>query len=229
MVNHNRHASSDLILRWDGAVMSRYLRLSALIAFGWVFGTSLALSAPQPSAPAQHAPVKAAAPSAAPICNPKAAQTGSRAKRLSAFEDVLAHDGRAAIKAFDCGNGYLLVKSGDARAVALAVKLLRFSDAPGTAHLYDALATAMTKHPENVLAHFREVPRAAVPQFCVPFLPSSMSQRTAFNALKRSDDALSHVTRPDLQEAKAACVREVKAMETKYVVPPKKSQAKKAV
>jgi hypothetical protein len=209
--------------------MCRYPSYLATIVLACGLSASPIFAAPAPNKPAAGTPAKAPAQIAAPVCNPKAAQAGSRAKRVRELEDVLARDGRTAMKAFDCGNGYLLVKSGDARAVTLAVKLLRFSDGTGTVHLYDARATAMAKHPENVLAHFREVPRAAVPQFCVPFFPSSMSQRTAFNALKRTDDALAHVTRVDLQEAKKACVREIHAVEVKYEVAPKKPQPKKAV
>ncbi|HXJ03275.1 MAG TPA: hypothetical protein VNH44_18800, partial [Micropepsaceae bacterium] len=170
--------------------MLRSLTFPAIVALIAGLGTLPAFAASPPAAPTKNAVA---------ACNPQKAQAGSRDKRLKDLEDQLARDGRAAAKAFDCGNVYLLVKSGNARAVGLAVKLLRYSDAVQTQHLYDALATAMAKHPETILAHFRDVPRASAPQFCVPFISAATSRRTAFNALKRTDDALAHVTRADLQ------------------------------
>jgi hypothetical protein len=71
-------------------------------------------AAPQPSAPAKIA---------IPVCDPRAGQRMTRDKRLQSLEAALARDGRAAAKAFDCGNIYVLVKSGNPRAIALAVKL----------------------------------------------------------------------------------------------------------
>lgn len=179
------------------------------------------LSAPY-AWPATNTPAKIAVPA----CNPQTAQKGSRDKRLRDLEAMLARDGRAAARTFDCGNGYLLVKTGNARAVGLAVKLLRYSDAAMTQHLYDAMAIAMAKNPEIVLSHFRELPRAAAPQFCVPFLSAATSRRTAFNALKRADDALAHVTRADLQDAKKACAGELRLAERKYQPGPKKARTK---
>jgi hypothetical protein len=111
---------------------------------------------------------------------------------------------------FDCshGEGYSLVESGEPRGVAVAVKLLGFSDGCYTESLASALATGMQANPEAVLPFMQAAQhdRVAVQSFCIPFIGEGTTQADALTVLDRSERALLSVHRPDLRAARESCL-----------------------
>jgi hypothetical protein len=115
---------------------------------------------------------------------------------------------------FGCSHpdGYRLIQSGDARAVELAAKLLDNADGCDTEMLLSSLATAIQKNPEAVLPHMSTVQggNANRENFCIPFIAEDVSRADALAILARSEQSLLKVKRPDLQDARQTCLKEIR-------------------
>lgn len=142
------------------------------------------------------------------------AQSQTAEQELRAIETSLDTEGVAqTLKTwFDCdsGKGYSLVASGDSRAVDMAFRLLRQSDACFSEQLMSSLATALASKPDIVLnayAHQSWIFERFPDEFCVPFMDAeATSKETVLRTLNRIRQTLERVARPDLQHVKQACL-----------------------
>ena len=133
---------------------------------------------------------------------------------------LAAHNGRATIERYfdlEKGEGYRLVETGRPDAVALAVRLLRDSDAAVTTSLLSSLGTAMTAHPDVVLPYLHQDRAGAnlltPSRICLPFMDAEEPRQPALAQLARSRQALERVRTAALQAPKQECLARIALVE----------------
>jgi hypothetical protein len=106
-------------------------------------------------------------------------------------------------------NGYELIASGEPAGIKLAIELLPSADGCFAESLNDAVARALQRQPESVLPFFKEALQPST-RTCIPMMievPPVVAEAT----LKKTEDALRSVKRPELQAPRDACLQEVSA------------------
>jgi hypothetical protein len=111
----------------------------------------------------------------------------------------------------DAYEGSRLVETGEPAAVALAVKLIPYSDAGSTDEIQGALAEALVKRPAVVLPYVNSGPGLEADHICLPFLSADESKPKLRAIVERTRKSLLHVTADHLQRQKIACSKEVEA------------------
>lgn len=145
-----------------------------------------------------------------------AGRAGAQASEFQVIEASLTDAGpeQTLRTYFKCGTdgGYSLIRTGNPRAVEIAVKLLEVSDACYTESLLSSLATAMQKNPDAVLAHMPAIQHLKLDpeNFCVPFIDEDTPRADALAVLDRSERALAKVSKPELQEARRTCANVIR-------------------
>jgi hypothetical protein len=141
------------------------------------------------------------------------------ATRLSVAEIqayLNAHGGRATLERYfdlEKGEGYKLVETGRADAVALAAHLLGSSDAGVTEGLQSALGGAMAVHPEVVLPYLHRGRLLTPGWICLPFMDAEAPRPQSLAILARSRRALEQVRTAALQPQMRECLAEIDKQE----------------
>lgn len=130
--------------------------------------------------------------------------------------DLASLGGKAVLERyFDCSSnrnaGYALVSQGSTEAVALAMKVLQYSDACITKSLSSSLSTAMARNPKAVLPY---VPLPDLTtgslidadHLCLPSIGTDVSNKRAIAIALRSKRAVENVHTPSLQPARGQCL-----------------------
>ena len=132
------------------------------------------------------------------------------ASLLARMEASLTRDGadKTIERYFDCenGKGYAVIETGDPRAVAFAVKMLKWSDACVTESLLSSLGTAMQVAPRIVLPYVGTSDLLNADQICLPFISEDEPDSVAHAIVARSRRAIEGVHDPKLEKQRFACL-----------------------
>lgn len=138
---------------------------------------------------------------------------------VDAVEASLAEKGpRAALEAyFSCENydasAYPAIAGGSREWVALAEKMIAYSDACYREGIQAALGEAMRKFPRNVLPLVDKTPALGADHICLPFISNEQSIAAQAKELQKSRRAISAVRDGQLSKPRAACLRFIRGVE----------------
>jgi hypothetical protein len=149
-----------------------------------------------------------------PLIANSAALSSRQSQLLAKIQTSIGTQGAQATlrQYFDCEKqpyqGYDLIQTGHPSAIELAVTLLRSADGCVSELLHSSIAIALPRQPEVVLQYFADYRLQASAQNCIPMMievPKAQVEAT----LRRTEVVLANVTTPSLQDAKAACLRQI--------------------
>jgi hypothetical protein len=132
---------------------------------------------------------------------------------IEAIEASLAEKGPQATLAayFSCekedGSAYPAIAGGSREWVALAEKMIAYTDACYTESLQAALGAAMRKSPRNVLPLVDKTPALSADHICLPFISDEQPVAAQAREIQKSRRAIASVRDRRLAKPKAACLR----------------------
>jgi hypothetical protein len=115
------------------------------------------------------------------------------------------------------GTAYEAIAPGAPPWIALAERMLGYSDACRTEGIQSSLGSAMRQSPEAVLRLVGKTPLLRPSAICLPFVSAELPVKQQRNELKKSLKAIEQVREADLRFQRAMCINFIRSVEATLI------------